>query len=143
MGKRIGMRRTVIVITIIVRLSLTFVVLFYPTVVLWVKYPSVDVIGTVDYTGLPEPDLAPIHGFLFMFIPDESERSKLSLDSRFDLVMLWPSNLDPRLDDKIVRIRGIFIDDYSTYRRETFQGRGLSGGPSGPVILVSNIEPLR
>ena len=81
---------------IFVGLSITFVVSFYPTLVLWINYPSVDITGTIDYTGLPEPDLAPIHGFLFMFIPDESERSKLSVDSRFELVMLWPNNLDPR-----------------------------------------------
>ena len=137
-----GTKRPVLTIAIIAGLSIFFVVWFYPSLVLLIKYPSVDITGTIDYTGLPEPESSEYHGFRFLFIPDESERSKLSVDSRFDLLTLWPNNLDPSLDNKIVRIRGTFIEDYSQYLRDIFLGRGLSTSPVGPVIKITNIQVL-
>ena len=128
-------------IAIFVGLSITFVVSFDPTLVLWINYPSVDITGTIDYTGLPEPKLNFDGGLRFLFVPEESERSKLSVDSRFDLLTLRGADLDPTMDGKNVTVRGIFVNDYSKYLRESFQGR-LSSTPTGPVIIVRNIEVL-
>jgi len=133
-----GKRKTAV---IIVGLSIFSVALLYPTIMLWTKYPSVDITGTIDYTGIPEPEIREYHGFRFLFVPEESERGKLPVDSSFDILTLT-GNLDPSLDGRNVRIRGTFIEDYSQYLRDTFQGRGLSSQPVGPVIKVTNIQVL-
>ncbi len=100
MGKR---KTSAVTITIIVGLSITFVVLFYPTVVLWVKYPSVQITGTIDYTGLPEPEGIPIHGFNYLFVPDQGEIRDLFGNPFPDLITLQGSEFDPDLDGKRVR----------------------------------------
>lgn len=115
----------------------------YPSLILFIKYPRVDIVGTVDYTALPESEIMLIHGPKYFFIPDEKEGEKLKgvTPERLTLVS---NRLSPELEGKKVRVLGTFVPHYQDYLSEILRPPWAAsiGDPGGPVIVVRDIHVL-
>ena len=125
-------------------LFLAYFSLLFPfySIVLWLKYPSVEIVGAVDYTGFPEPEGRPIHGYRYLIIPEASEMTILE-GSGTDRVTLWGNRmglLNPEYEGKKVMVRGIFIENYQRYLSETFQLAPSINPGGGAVILLRDIQ---
>ena len=118
--------------------SVLFLVLAVPNLMIWMYFPSIEISGTIDYTGLPPPPQDPMHGFRYHFYPEENELYKLS-EVKLDRISLVGDSLYPELDEKKVRISGLLVDDVEVYNSLKFQ---LTLFGPRIAIAVNEIEIL-
>ena len=104
------------------------------------KSSTIEITGTIDYTGIPEPDGVPIHGFSYLFTLDEGQENKVG-ELKHNFLHLVGESLEPELEEKHVMVQGTYVEQYEEYARLT-KGFITSSDPRGPVIVVKSIKIL-
>src|SRR3989344_3666747 len=97
--------------------------------------------GVVDYTGTPQTDLLPIHGYEYYLVTDSNVRVRLWEEG---FVEKGHQILQPNLEGERVRVTGVLVEDYSEYARR--RGRVsviTSADPEGRVLTVSKAEVMQ
>ena len=116
-----------------------------PLVTYMEQNSPVDIIGTVDD---PANHLSKgqyfVEGYYFLLILNETEASKLGILKTNELSILnnVSGKLTPDLQDKLVKIHGYFIGNFTKFMFEN-HGFVTSAGPDGPVIVAKTIDVLK